>query len=45
MAQYGTDGVRVGMLLSSPAGNDLMFDVSYCNRAVILQIKSGMPSV
>lgn len=32
MAQYGTDGVRVGMLLSSPAGNDLMFDVSYCEQ-------------
>lgn len=30
MEEYGTDGVRVGMLLSSPAGNDLMFDVSYC---------------
>src|SRR5690606_41460146 len=25
MEQFGTDGVRVGMLLSSPAGNDLMF--------------------
>ncbi len=24
--QYGADGVRVGMLLSSPAGNDLLFD-------------------
>lgn len=32
MAQYGTDGVRVGMLLSSPAGNDLMFDVAYCEQ-------------
>lgn len=32
MAEYGTDGVRVGMLLSSPAGNDLMFDVSYCEQ-------------
>lgn len=32
MEQYGTDGVRVGMLLSSPAGNDLMFDVSYCEQ-------------
>lgn len=32
MQQYGTDGVRVGMLLSSPAGNDLMFDVSYCEQ-------------
>lgn len=32
MKQYGTDGVRVGMLLSSPAGNDLMFDVAYCEQ-------------
>lgn len=32
MEQYGTDGVRVGMLLSSPAGNDLMFDTSYCEQ-------------
>ncbi len=32
MQQYGTDGVRVGMLLSSPAGNDLMFDVAYCEQ-------------
>lgn len=24
--QFGADGVRVGMLLSSPAGNDLMYD-------------------
>jgi len=28
--QYGADGVRVGMLLSSPAGNDLMFDEKDC---------------
>ena len=28
--KYGADGVRVGMLLCSPAGNDLMFDESYC---------------
>jgi len=32
MEEYGTDGVRVGLLLSSPAGNDLMFDVSYCEQ-------------
>ena len=32
MDLYGTDGVRVGMLLSSPAGNDLMFDISYCEQ-------------
>ncbi|RZK89560.1 MAG: valine--tRNA ligase, partial [Pedobacter sp.] len=30
--QYGADGVRVGMLMSSPAGNDLMFDESYCEQ-------------
>ena len=32
MAQYGADGVRVGMLLSSPAGNDLLFDESLCEQ-------------
>jgi len=30
--KYGADGVRVGMLLCSPAGNDLMFDESYCDQ-------------
>lgn len=30
MEQYGADGVRVGMLLSSPAGNDLPFDEDLC---------------
>ena len=29
---YGADGIRVGMLLSSPAGNDLMFDESLCEQ-------------
>jgi valyl-tRNA synthetase len=28
--QYGADGVRVGMLFSSPAGNDLPFDEKLC---------------
>jgi valyl-tRNA synthetase len=28
IAQYGADGVRVGMLLCSPAGNDILFDES-----------------
>lgn len=32
MKKYGADGVRVGMLLSSPAGNDLMFDESLCKQ-------------
>ncbi len=30
--QYGADGVRVGMLLSSPAGNDLLFDEKLCEQ-------------
>ncbi len=30
--QYSADGVRVGMLLSSPAGNDLLFDKQLCNQ-------------
>lgn len=30
--QYGADGVRMGMLMSSPAGNDLPFDESYCEQ-------------
>ena len=28
IAQYGADGVRVGMLLCSPAGNDILFEES-----------------
>jgi valyl-tRNA synthetase len=30
--QYGADGVRVGLLLSASAGNDLMFDEQLCNQ-------------
>ena len=30
MHKYGADGVRVGMLLTSPAGNDLPFDEKLC---------------
>jgi len=32
IAKYGADGVRVGMLLSSPAGNDLLFDEKLCEQ-------------
>ena len=32
ISKYGADGVRVGMLLSSPAGNDLMFDEDLCKQ-------------
>ena len=29
---YSADGVRVGLMLSSAAGNDLLFDVSLCDQ-------------
>ena len=32
MNKYGADGVRVGMLLTSPAGNDLPFDEVLCEQ-------------
>ncbi|MDR0660661.1 MAG: valine--tRNA ligase [Prevotellaceae bacterium] len=32
MEQYSADGVRMGMLLSSPAGNDILFDESLCEQ-------------
>ena len=32
MKQYGADGVRVGMLLCSPAGNDLPFGEGLCKQ-------------
>ena len=39
IAQYGADAVRTGMLFSSPAGNDLMYDEklveqgrNFCNK-------------
>jgi valyl-tRNA synthetase len=30
--KYGADGVRIGMLFSSPAGNDLLFDEGLCEQ-------------
>src|SRR5690606_29422838 len=30
--EYGADGIRVGILISSPAGNDLPFDTSQCEQ-------------
>ena len=30
--EYGADGVRVGLLLSSAAGNDLLFDEGLCQQ-------------
>lgn len=39
IAEYGADSVRVGMMLASPAGNDLLFDMKlveqgwgFCNK-------------
>lgn len=32
MEKHGADGVRVGMLLTSPAGNDLPFDEGLCEQ-------------
>ncbi|MDR1667593.1 MAG: valine--tRNA ligase [Bacteroidales bacterium] len=32
MDKYGADGVRMGMLLTSPAGNDLPFDEALCEQ-------------
>lgn len=32
MAKYGTDGVRMGLMLSAPAGNDILFDESLCEQ-------------
>jgi len=32
MKKFGADGVRVGMLLTSPAGNDLPFDEILCEQ-------------
>ena len=29
---YGADGVRVGLMLSSAAGNDLLFDINLCDQ-------------
>ncbi len=30
--QYGADGVRMGIMLSAPAGNDILFDESLCEQ-------------
>ncbi len=32
IAKYGADGVRMGMLLTAPAGNDLPFDEALCEQ-------------
>lgn len=32
MEKFGTDGVRMGLLMAAPAGNDLLFDESLCEQ-------------
>ena len=32
IARYGADGVRMGMMLCAPAGNDILFDDSLCEQ-------------
>ena len=32
MDDYGADGVRMGMMLSAPAGNDILFDETLCEQ-------------
>ena len=32
--KYGADGVRMGMMLSAPAGNDILFDESLCQQGM-----------
>lgn len=32
IAKYGADGVRMGMMLSAPAGNDILFDDALCEQ-------------
>ena len=34
IAQYGADGVRMGMLLCAPAGNDILFDEQLCRSGM-----------
>jgi valyl-tRNA synthetase len=32
ITNYGADGVRMGLMLSAPAGNDILFDESLCEQ-------------
>ena len=32
IARFGADGVRMGMMLAAPAGNDILFDESLCEQ-------------
>lgn len=30
--RYGADGVRMGMMMAAPAGNDIFFDETLCEQ-------------
>ena len=34
IARYGADGVRMGMMLAAPAGNDILYDDSLCAQGM-----------
>ena len=40
--RFGADAVRFGILISAPAGNDLLFDDSSCDKEEISIIRYGM---
>ena len=37
--QYGADGVRMGLMMAAPAGNDIPFDDALCEQDVTLTIR------
>ena len=41
--KYGADAVRFGIMISSPAGNDLLFDESSLEQGKISITNYGMP--
>ena len=51
--KFGADGVRMGMMLSAPAGNDILFDESLCEHIVLAgrpyhldpEINHGLPEL
>lgn len=43
--KYGADGVRMGMMLSAPAGNDILSMTHFANRDVTSATRYGMLSV
>ena len=39
--QFGADGVRMGMMLAAPAGNDILFDEALANKDVTSTTRYG----